>query len=92
MKKIFEKWWRHNTKSLSIINYKKAWKENGNKPRLAFWTNGAKKKAGDRCLDVTLIIGYTIFNYTNWDLQNEKYWKKGKPQSQPRETGKLIED
>lgn len=69
MKKIFEKWWDNSTKCFSIINYKKAWKENGNKPRVDFHTNCAKRSNGDKCFDATLIIGYTIFNYTNWDLQ-----------------------
>jgi hypothetical protein len=72
MKKIFEKWWDKNTKSFSIINYKKAWKESGNKPRVDFHTNGAKRSKVDRCFDATLVIGYTIFNYTNWDIQKEK--------------------
>lgn len=69
MKKIFEKWWNKNTKCFSIISFKKSWKENGNKPRIYFHHNGAKKKNGDTCFDVNLIIGYTIFNYTNFDLQ-----------------------
>lgn len=29
MKMIFEKWWHNDTKVFQIINYKKAWKENG---------------------------------------------------------------
>lgn len=65
MNTIFQKWWKKDSKQFSIINYKKSWRENGNKPRICFWTNGAKK-GRDRCLDVTLIIGYTIFNYTNY--------------------------
>lgn len=72
-KTIFEKWWKHNTKSFFIINYKKPWKENGNKPRLSFHTNGAKKKNGDKCFDCTLTIGYIVIMYTNWDLQKEYY-------------------
>lgn len=71
MKIIFEKWWKNATKSFSIINYKKSWKEVGNPPLLRFRTNGAKKKNGDNCLDVHLEIGYTVFNYTNWNLQNK---------------------
>jgi hypothetical protein len=78
MKVIFDKWWDKNSKSFSIINYKKSWKENGNKPRIAFHTNGAKRSKGDKCLDVNLILGYTIFSYTNWDLQNAANKRKRK--------------
>lgn len=72
MRKIFEKWWDNSTKCFSIINYKKAWKENGNKPRISFHHNHGKRKNGDSCFDATLIIGYTIFAYTNWDLQKRR--------------------
>lgn len=65
MKKIFDKWWDKDTKNFSIINYKDSW----NKPRIDFHHNGAKKKNGDKCFDASLIIGYTIFNYTNFNLQ-----------------------
>ena len=37
---IFEKWWNNDTKVFQIINYKKAWKENGNKPRIALHEYG----------------------------------------------------
>ena len=68
MKMVFEKWWGNDSKCLAIRNYKKSWKENGNKPMLKFWTNGAKKRnPKDTCLDVNLIIGYTIINYTNFN-------------------------
>lgn len=70
MKTIFEKWWDNGNKQFSIISYKKPWKEVGNPPLLRFRTNGGKKKNGDRCLDVFLEIGYTVFNYTNFNLQN----------------------
>lgn len=73
MKKIFEKWWDKNTKSFSIVNYRKSWQENGNKPRISFYHNGGKRINGDRCFDANLIIGYTIFSYTNWDLQKRRY-------------------
>lgn len=72
MKKIFEKWWDKSTKSFSIINYKKSWKEIGNKPRISFHHNHGKMINGDNCFDATLIIGYTILNYTNWDLQKRR--------------------
>ena len=69
MKIIFEKWWDKNTKVFAIINYKKSWKVNGNKPRIGIHTNGAKRKNGDRCFDLTVCIRYTIFTYTNFELQ-----------------------
>ena len=72
MKKIVEKWWKHDRKCFQITNYKKAWKENGNKSRLSFHTNGGSRRKGDNCFDCTLIIGYTVFNYTHFDMQYEK--------------------
>ena len=69
MRKIFEFWWRNDTNVFQATNYKKSWKECGNKPRLFVYSNGGKRKNGDKCFSVTLIIGYTIFNYTNFDLQ-----------------------
>ena len=66
MKIIIQKWWKQYKHQFSIINYRKSWRQNGNKPRIDFWTNGAKKGV-DRCLDVTLILGYTVFNYSNFD-------------------------
>jgi hypothetical protein len=68
VKILFEKWWDKDKKYFSIINYRESWIENGNKPRLNFRTNGAKKNNPlDTCLDVHLIIGYTIINYTNFN-------------------------
>ena len=69
MSVLFEKWWHNGTKCFSVRNHRKAWKEVGNEPRLTVFHNGAKKKNGDTCLDVHLIVGYTIFNYTDFDLQ-----------------------
>ena len=71
MKQIFEKWWNRDTRYFRVTNYKKSWKENGNKPKLRIHTNGAKRKNGDKCFDLTVIIGYTIFTYTNFNLQKE---------------------
>lgn len=70
MKTIFEKWWDNGNKQFSIINFKKPWKEVGNPPLLRIRTNGGRKRKGDRCLDVFFEIGYTVFNYTNFNLQN----------------------
>lgn len=69
MKKIFEFWWRNGTKVFQIINYRKAWKECGNKPRVFLHENGGRRKKGDTCFDISLILGYTVLNYTNFDLQ-----------------------
>jgi hypothetical protein len=71
MKTIFQKWWENDNKQFSIINYKRPWREVGNKPRLDFFTNGAIKGA-DSCLDVHLIIGYTFFNYTNFNFSGKR--------------------
>lgn len=69
---IFEKWWNNDNKVFSIINYKEPWREHGIKPHIRFGTNGAKKKNGDYCLDVTFVIGYILISYTNYDLQGER--------------------
>ena len=68
MKILFDKWWDKGNKNFSIIYYRDAW----DKPTIDFHHNGAKKKNGDKCFDVSLIIGYTIFNYTNFNLQKTK--------------------
>ena len=71
MKEIIQLCWGKGTKYFNIINYRKAWKAVGNKPRLLLHHNGAKRKNGDKCFDISLIIGYMVFNYTNFDLQRE---------------------
>ena len=76
MKQIIEIWWKNGARCFGIRNYKKSWKENGNKPRFCVHSNGAKSENGDVCFDGSLIIGYTVFNYTNFDLQ--KKWSKWK--------------
>lgn len=68
MRTVFEHWWQNGNKYFGILNYKKVWKENGIKPQFSFRTNGASKRRGDKCLDCTLIIGYTILNYVNFAL------------------------
>lgn len=72
MKVIFERWWKKGTKYFGILNYKKSWKEVGNKPRFSFHTNGAKRRNGDKCFDCSLTIGYTVITYTNFNLQGNK--------------------
>lgn len=72
MKEIFEKWWDCNTKVFQVTNYKKDWKENGNKPRFFIHENGGRKKHGDNCFDVSIIFGYTVINYTNFCLNKRR--------------------
>lgn len=69
MKKIYEKWWDNGNKVFQITNYKKSWKEVGNPKLFRFRTNGAKKRKGDKCLDVHLEIGYIVINYCKFNLQ-----------------------
>ena len=68
MKILYEKWWDNGNKVIQIINYKSAWKENGNKPRIKLYENGGRKSKGDSCFDINLIVGYTVFNYCNFNL------------------------
>ena len=75
MKKIVEFWWQKGNKCFQITNYRKAWKENGNKPRLCIHHNSAKRSKGDTCFDISLIIGYTVINYTNFNLQRRRNGK-----------------
>lgn len=72
MKILFEKWWDNGSKVFQIINYKESWEKNGNKPRVNFFENGGRKRNGDNCLDIHLIIGYTIFNYCNYALNKRR--------------------
>lgn len=58
MKVIYKKRFGNTSKVFSII------RKNGNKPRIAFF----KRKNEDKCFDVYLIIGHTIFNYCNYNL------------------------
>ena len=71
-KTYFDKWWNHDLKHISLLDYTQPWKENGNKPMFCIRTNGAKKKNGDTCFDFFIHFGYLIFNYTNFDLQGNK--------------------
>jgi len=69
---IFQKWFANDTKQFSISYHRKSWKKVGNKPRINFFTNGALKDKKATCLDINLIIGYTIFNYTNFNFRGKK--------------------
>lgn len=71
MKIIYEKWWKRNHRVISVVNYRDAWKESGNKPHIAIRTNGARKRKGDSCLDVSITIGYIVINYVNFNLQGK---------------------
>lgn len=72
MKEIFEFWWSKHTKCFQITSFKKVWKENGVKPLFRLHHNGAKRSKGDVCFDIELIVGYVVFNYTNFDLQKRR--------------------
>lgn len=72
MGKIFEIWWSEDTKTFSITNYRRWWKELGYKPRLCIHENGGRRKKGDRCFDISVVIGYTVFNYVNFTLQRRR--------------------
>jgi hypothetical protein len=72
MKEIFKFWWSNGNKVFQATNYIKAWKEVGNKPRLCLHNNGAKRSRGDSCFDISLIVGYTVISYTNFNLQRRK--------------------
>jgi hypothetical protein len=76
MKKVYERWWAGGNKVFQINNYRESWIKEGNKPRLLLHSNGARRKNGDSCYDISLIVGYTIFNYTNFDLQGRCSNKK----------------
>lgn len=67
MKLIFRKWWSNESKVFDIINYKQEWKANGNPPQFKIRTN----KYND-FLDITIIIGYLVFNYVNFKLQGDE--------------------
>lgn len=65
---IIQKWWNKGNKQFSITYTRKSWKARDIKPKYLFFTNGGKKKNGDTCFDLTIVIGYTIINYTNFNL------------------------
>lgn len=65
---IIQKWWNKGNKQFSITYNRKSWKAQDIKPKYLVFTNGGKKKNGDTCFDFTIIIGYTIINYTNFNL------------------------
>lgn len=74
MKKLIEYWYckrgsRNRCTKCINLNYYKCW----DKPKFQIYTNGAKKKNGDKCFDLNIHIGRLAFSYTNWDLQKE--WK-----------------
>lgn len=62
---------RNRDRVFAVYNYTDAWKESGNKPCVAIRTNGARKRKGDRCLDVSITIGYIVINYVNFNLQGK---------------------
>lgn len=68
MKVIYKKWFGNTSKVFSIISYKDSWKKNGNELRIEFYENSGRRKNGDKCFDIHLIIGYTKFNYCNYNF------------------------
>lgn len=68
---LFEKWWCNGNKVFAVYNYRGAWKVSDFKPHLAVRTNGARKRKGSSCLDVSITIGYIVINYVNFDLQGK---------------------
>ena len=72
MKKIFERWFNkrgHNSTKCISLYYFEGW----DKPKFEIYTNGGKRRDGDKCFDLNIHIGKLAFCYTNWDLQKE--WK-----------------
>lgn len=65
-KTYFSHWWKRDTKYIGLHNYKAPWKENGIKPTWRIRTNGASRKNGDTCFDLTIFLGYIVFNYSNY--------------------------
>lgn len=69
MKKIFEKWLSKGNKVISLINYKDSWSKNGVGRVWGARTNGAKKEnPKDTCFDMSIRLGYLVFNYTNFNF------------------------
>lgn len=68
-KVIFQKWFCKDTKVISLISYKVPWKENANKPMFKIHENGGRRRKGNMCFDLHIIIGYWVFNYCNYNLQ-----------------------
>lgn len=75
-KTYFDRWWKRNTKHIGLYNYKVPWKEIGQKPIWRIRTNGASRKNGDTCFDLTIFLGYIVFNYTNWDWQKVRKYER----------------
>ena len=70
-KDYIDKWWDNDNKNFRIANYRESWKDQGG-PLFCIHTNGAKRKNGDTCFDFTIIIGYILINYTNFNLQRRE--------------------
>ena len=67
MKILFEKWWKKGNKKIGLIYY-----PNWDRPHYQIYTNGGKKKNGDKCFDFIIDFGYLHFSYTNFNLQGTK--------------------
>lgn len=71
MKMLYEKWMRNRDRVFAIYNYRADWKAQDFKPHIAIRTNGARKRKGDSCLDISITIGYIVINYVNFNLQGK---------------------
>jgi purine nucleoside permease len=70
MKKIFEKWYKHDDRLIQFTYY-----DGWDKGHYGIHTNGAKKENGDTCLDVNINFWRFNLNYVNWNLQNTPHIK-----------------
>jgi hypothetical protein len=59
----------YHSRTINISWMLKIWRHNKVAPQWGYRTNGAKRSAGDTCLDATFSLGYLILNYVDWDLQ-----------------------
>ncbi|TVY09873.1 hypothetical protein [Paenibacillus cremeus] len=74
--RIFELWWKKNTRTLNISWFRGIRKENkrlypddsdaNTEAQWGISTNGARKGI-DSCLDWTLSLGHLEINYINWN-------------------------
>lgn len=67
MKEYINLSWDKGNKYFSIINYKKEWKKNLNKPMFGIKTNGTRKKSKNTCFDFFIYLGYIVINYTDYN-------------------------
>lgn len=54
----------YHSRTISV-RWMGVWRTNGVGAQWGLRTNGAKK--GDSCLDASLMLGYLVLNYVDWD-------------------------